>query len=698
MDEVAFGRYRLIELIGEGGMGQVFRANDTVIGREVAIKVLPPEMAGLPGYRERFRREAQIAARLTEPHIVPIHDTGEIDGRLYLVMPVIEGVDVQTLLARQGPMDPARAVRVIQQLAAALSVAHRNRLVHRDVKPSNALLTADEHVYLIDFGIAHDASATRMTQTGMMVGTFAYMAPERFLAGSVDARADVYALACVLHECLTGARPFPGDSMEQQIAGHLTMDPPKPSKLNPAVPSALDHVIARGMAKQPNERYQTAGELAAAAHDAISGSPPTPRPPAPPAPPSPVRPVAPTMPGTQQHANLPTQQAVTLVAPAESRPTIGASRLGCALAGVALLSLAATYLLVPWRSGSWQLIRYLVPSVLMWLSFLGLIPGLVLLAKGRGRAFPDRTIVGTALVTTGVGTALCRVLFPGDLVAVSAGLGVIGSVLLVGALFPAPTRSLARAYVMCGSAVLALGFFDLAEAPLKGVNLHAMALFSGVAMGLVVTTAGGLASQWLRRQAPQRPAERAPATGALAAALIGVSALALAVAALIAPWRGHFKLSYYLRDGYTYSSILVWMLLLGVIPGVALLLAGRGRRYADLTVAGWGLLVLAPAPLLLHWTVVVPPTVALLLALVGSLLLAIPAYVYPGRALARTCMSCATVILALSLIGWTGYIGHWTNFDALNYQIASGVGALLLLAGAFAHVLARRVGTAAPKR
>lgn len=695
MDEVAFGRYRLIELIGEGGMGQVFRAHDTVIGREVAIKVLPPEMAGLPGYRERFRREAQIAARLTEPHIVPIHDTGEIDGHLYLVMPVIEGVDVQTLLAREGPMDPARAVRVIQQLAAALSVAHRNRLVHRDVKPSNALLTADEHVYLIDFGIAHDASATRMTQTGMMVGTFAYMAPERFLAGSADARADVYALACVLHECLTGARPFPGDSMEQQIAGHLTMDPPKPSKLNAAVPSAFDDVIARGMAKQPNERYQTAGELAAAAHDAISGAPPTPRPPAPP---PPVRPVAPTMPGTHQHADLPTQQAVTLVAPAQSRPTIGAGRLGCALAGVALLSLAAAYLLVPWRTGSWQLNRYLVPSVLMWLSILGLIPGVVLLARGRGRAFPDRTIVGTALVTSGVGTALCRVLFPGDLFAVSAALGVIGSMLLVAALFPVPTRSLARAYVMCGSAVLALGFFDLTGAPLKWVYLHAMALVSGFAVGLIVTTAGGLASQWLRRQAPQRPAERAPETVAFAAALIGVAALALAVAALIAPWRGHFKLSHYLRDGYTYSNVLVWLLLLGVIPGVALLLAGRGRRYADLTVAGWGLLVLAPAPLLLHWTAGVPPTVALVLALAGSLLLAIPAYVYPGRALARACMSCATVILALSLIGWTGYIGHWTNFDALHYQIASGVGALLLLAGAFAHVLARRVVTAAPKR
>ncbi|MDT5346749.1 MAG: hypothetical protein QOH91_36, partial [Mycobacterium sp.] len=205
VDEVAFGRYRLLELIGEGGMGQVFKAHDTVIGRDVAIKVLPPEMATLAGYQERFRREAKVAARLTEPHIIPIHDTGEIDGRLYLVMPIIEGIDVQTLLAREGPMSPPRAVRVIQQLAAALNTAHRNGLAHRDIKPSNVLMTADEHVYLIDFGIAHDASATRMTQTGMMVGTFSYMAPERFLAGTVDARADVYALSAAV-------KNFPGTS------------------------------------------------------------------------------------------------------------------------------------------------------------------------------------------------------------------------------------------------------------------------------------------------------------------------------------------------------------------------------------------------------------------------------------------------------------------------------------------------------
>lgn len=271
MDEV-FGRYRLVSLIGEGGMGQVYKAHDTEIDRDVAIKVLPPELGSEPGYRERFRREAHIAARLNEPHIIPIHDTGEIDGRLYLVMPIIEGVDVHTLLQRDGAMSPQRAVQVIEQLAAALDAAHEAGLVHRDVKPSNALVTRKDFVYLIDFGIAHDAKATKLTQTGSIIGSFAYMSPERMQSGAADARADVYALACVLHECLTGAQPFGGDSMEQQVVAHLTLDPPKPSDLNPNLPPGFDEVIATGMAKNADQRYRSAGDLAAAAHRALNES------------------------------------------------------------------------------------------------------------------------------------------------------------------------------------------------------------------------------------------------------------------------------------------------------------------------------------------------------------------------------------------------------------------------------------------
>src|SRR6202012_3602110 len=170
MDEIAFGRYRLIEVIGRGGMGAVYRARDTVIDREVAVKVLPAELANEPGYRERFRREAHTAARLAEPHIIPIYDTGEIDGQLYLVMPVVDGLDLTSVLRRDGALQPALAVRVIEQLAAALDAAHKRGLVHRDVKPSNALVTPSAFVYLIDFGIAHDASATNLTNTGMTMG------------------------------------------------------------------------------------------------------------------------------------------------------------------------------------------------------------------------------------------------------------------------------------------------------------------------------------------------------------------------------------------------------------------------------------------------------------------------------------------------------------------------------------------------
>jgi beta-N-acetylhexosaminidase len=269
VDEVDFGRYRLIELIGEGGMGRVFRAHDAQLRQDVAIKVLPAEFATEPGYREQFLREAQTAAQLTEPHIIPIHEAGEIDGQLYLVMPVVDGIDLASLLERDGPMSPQLAVQVIEQLAAALDAAHAAGLVHRDVKPSNALMTGQGFVCLIDFGIAHGSTATKLSSTGTIVGTFAYMAPERFSAGVADARSDVYALACVLYECLTGEHPFPGDSMEQQIAGHLTVDPPQPSVCRPEVPPAFDEIIARGMAKDPDERYQTALDLAATARQAL---------------------------------------------------------------------------------------------------------------------------------------------------------------------------------------------------------------------------------------------------------------------------------------------------------------------------------------------------------------------------------------------------------------------------------------------
>ncbi|BBZ68633.1 hypothetical protein MINS_40620 [Mycolicibacterium insubricum] len=283
MKEVAFGRYRLLSVIGQGGMGTVYRAHDTVIDRDIAIKVLSAELAGEPGYADRFRREARVAARLAEPHIIPIYDTGEIDGQLYLTMPVVDGTDVAELLDRRGPMSPERAVHIVDQLASALDTAHAAGLVHRDVKPSNILVTGNDFAYLIDFGIAHDTGATgKLTRTGFVVGTWAYMAPERFTGGAAGPGIDVYALTCVLYECLTGSQPYPGDSLEQQFNGHYALAPPEPSPLNPTVPQGFSSVIARGMAKDPARRYRSARELVTAArnatHDAVPRRPGTPTP------------------------------------------------------------------------------------------------------------------------------------------------------------------------------------------------------------------------------------------------------------------------------------------------------------------------------------------------------------------------------------------------------------------------------------
>ncbi|MGW5387713.1 serine/threonine-protein kinase [Nocardia sp. NPDC003963] len=269
MDEV-FGRYRLRDKIGEGGMGQVYRAYDTVTERLVAVKVLPGHLSADPGYRERFRREAHAAARLREPHIVPIHDYGDIDGRLFLDMRLVDGADLKNVLDRMGPLAPAVAVHIVEQVAAALDAAHADGLVHRDVKPSNILLAERDFAYLIDFGIARSTADTGLTSTGVAVGTVAYMAPERLSEGRADRRADVYALACVLYECLTGTRPFGGDSLEQQIAAHLTAPPPEPSTSRAALRS-FDAVIACGMNKDPGRRYGTAGELADAARAASDG-------------------------------------------------------------------------------------------------------------------------------------------------------------------------------------------------------------------------------------------------------------------------------------------------------------------------------------------------------------------------------------------------------------------------------------------
>jgi phosphate transport system substrate-binding protein len=287
-----FGNYRLIELIGRGGMGEVWRAYDSVTDRIVALKLLPRQFAADTVFNERFRREAHAAAQLSEPHVVPIHTYGEIDGQLFVDMRLIRGRDLHTILA-DGPLDPARAVLIIDQIAQALHAAHEVGLVHRDIKPSNILVTDRDFAYLIDFGIARAAGDKSLTTIGGVVGTLPYMAPERFSKGQADARADIYALACVLYECLTGDTPFPGDSIEQQLAGHISEPPPRPSETNPDVHTNFDDVITTGLAKDPDQRYQHVHDLAAAAQQALTTAP-VPAPPVPPPPAPPPRPVPPT--------------------------------------------------------------------------------------------------------------------------------------------------------------------------------------------------------------------------------------------------------------------------------------------------------------------------------------------------------------------------------------------------------------------
>jgi serine/threonine protein kinase, bacterial len=264
-----FGPYRLIRLLGRGGMGEVYEAEDTVRERTVALKLMPEACSQDAVFRKRMEREARLAGKLQEPHVVPIHDFGEIDGQLFLDMRMIEGTDLGTVLSRFGPLAPPRAVAIIRQIAAALDAAHEASVMHRDIKPGNILLTSADFAYLVDFGIASATTDEKLTSMGSTIGTWRYMAPERFTSRDLSSSSDTYALACVLYECLTGSPPYPGKGPSVMTA-HLTQPVPRPSATRPNIPAALDDVIARGMAKDPANRYPTAGAFAQAAHDALS--------------------------------------------------------------------------------------------------------------------------------------------------------------------------------------------------------------------------------------------------------------------------------------------------------------------------------------------------------------------------------------------------------------------------------------------
>src|SRR3954465_15168508 len=249
-----FGPYELNSLIGVGGMGEVYRAYDTIKDRTVALKVLRAEMAADPNYQERFRRESRMAARLQEPHVIPVHDFGDIDGVLYIDMRLVEGGSLKDELRANGPFAPMRAASIVSQVAAALDAAHANGLVHRDVKPENVLLTADDFAYLVDFGIAYGGGEARVTQTGLIIGSCAYMASERLSGKPGGPPSDVYSLACLLFECLTGRAPFEAADISQVMSAHMFAEPPRPSVTGQGINPAFDEVIAKGMAKDPAAR------------------------------------------------------------------------------------------------------------------------------------------------------------------------------------------------------------------------------------------------------------------------------------------------------------------------------------------------------------------------------------------------------------------------------------------------------------
>lgn len=268
-----FGPYLLKRLLSRGGFGEVYEAFDTNKNRTVALKVLPSSYSADPVFRQRLFREASTAGRLSDPHVVPIHDYGEIDGQLFIDMRLIRGTDLRTVLDESGPLEPERAVSIVGQIASALDAAHAEQIVHRDVKPANILLTPKDFACLADFGLANAATDAKVTTIGTTVGTFAYMAPERFADEETDHRADIYALACVLYECLTGTPPYPAGDRTALIAAHLTAPIPRPSQQGSQIRPRFDEVIARGLAKSPEDRYASAGELAEAARHALAPAP-----------------------------------------------------------------------------------------------------------------------------------------------------------------------------------------------------------------------------------------------------------------------------------------------------------------------------------------------------------------------------------------------------------------------------------------
>ena len=266
-----FAGYRIEGLVGRGGMGVVYRARDLALERPVALKLVAPELAADPRFRERFLRESRLAAAIEHPHMLPVHAAGEEDGALYLVMRFVEGEDLKTRLERDGPMESAAAVALVTQIASALDAAHAKGLVHRDVKPGNVLIASSGESYLCDFGLTKPMAAERsLTESGQFLGTLDYVAPEQIKGTDVDGRADQYALGCVLYECLAGAPPFRDSSGMAVMWAHLHDQPPSLHERCGELSPAFEAVLARALAKEPDDRFPGCATFVESARAALA--------------------------------------------------------------------------------------------------------------------------------------------------------------------------------------------------------------------------------------------------------------------------------------------------------------------------------------------------------------------------------------------------------------------------------------------
>lgn len=270
MTTILAERYELQEPLGSGGMASVYRGTDRILGRTVAVKVLDRSLSRDPEFVERFRREARVAAGLSHPGTVAIFDTGEDEGRRFIVMELVEGETLADLLAREAPLEPGRAAALGAEILDALAAAHHRGLVHRDVKPGNVLLTREGEPKVADFGIARAAAAETLTVGSKVLGTAAYLAPEQAQAHRVDARCDLYAMGCVLFEMLTGSPPFRGENAISVATKHIHEDPPP---LPASVPPALAAVVMRALEKAPDDRFPNAGAMASALRESTGGAP-----------------------------------------------------------------------------------------------------------------------------------------------------------------------------------------------------------------------------------------------------------------------------------------------------------------------------------------------------------------------------------------------------------------------------------------